>query len=278
LKVTVVVDNSVPISSAGPFLGEHGYSLLIEIDSAKVLLDAGQTSAAVHNLSLLGIHPDELDAIVLSHGHYDHAGGLAFILKERHKPVSIYAHRDIFKSRYSLGREREYIGIPNTQEELSELGAQWQLTVDPVEIVPGLLFSGQIPRCTHYETGDKKLVIASASGCDCQDPISDDASLYYSGPKGLVVLSGCAHAGLVNTVEHGFKLTGKTQLNGWIGGTHLGPAIKEQQEKTLHQLKEYNPRLIAASHCTGFYMMAELQKMFGERFVTGFVSRVIKVE
>jgi 7,8-dihydropterin-6-yl-methyl-4-(beta-D-ribofuranosyl)aminobenzene 5'-phosphate synthase len=278
LKVTVVVDNSVPISTDSPFVGEHGYSLLIEVNSQRILLDAGQTNAVVHNLSLLGVHPNELDAIVLSHGHYDHAGGLAFLLQHRSKPVPIYAHRDIFQSRYSVGgEERRHIGIPNTKEELTALGAEWHLTVEPLEIAPGLLFSGQIPRHTAYEVGDKKLVVA-AEGCDCQDAISDDASLYYTGTSGLVVLSGCAHAGLVNTVANGFKITGKTKLIGWIGGTHLGPASKEQQDKTLSQLEKYAPRFVAASHCTGFSMMAELKRRLGERFITGFVSQVIEVD
>lgn len=279
MKLTVIVDNSVPISTPHPFLGEHGFSLLIETDSAKILLDAGQSDAVVHNLSLLGIHPDQLDAIVFSHGHYDHTGGLAFLLKHRSKPVPVYGHPDIFQSRYSLsGGRRRYIGIPYSQEELTALGAEWHLAADPIEIVSGLMFSGQIPRRTDYETGDDKLVLCSTAGCDCQDPINDDTSLYYSCRDGMVVIGGCTHSGLVNTVENGFKLTGKKQLIGWIGGTHLGPVSQQQQDKTLLQIEEYAPRFISASHCTGFAMMAELQRRFGERFIPGFVSQVIQID
>lgn len=279
LKVTVVVDNSVPISAPSPFRGEHGYSLLIELNGAKILLDTGKSDAAVHNLSLLGVHPDALDAIVLSHGHYDHAGGLAHILSHRHKPTPVYAHQDIFEDRYSLsGGLRRHIGVPNSKEELTGLGVKWHLTTKPQEIVSGLWLSGQIPRHTDYETGDSKLVVSNAAGCDCPDAMSDDTSLYYVGKDGMVVLSGCAHAGLVNTVECGFAVTGKKKLVGWIGGTHLGPAAKKQQEKTLGRLQEYDPQFIAASHCTGFNMMAELKRIFGERFITGFVGQVIEVD
>ncbi|VBB09624.1 metallo-beta-lactamase [Lucifera butyrica] len=279
MKCTVVVDNSVPISTRRPFRGEHGFSLLIEVASAKILLDTGQSEIVLHNLKLLGVQPNDLDAIALSHGHYDHTGGLAFLLQHRHKPIPVYAHPDIFQNHHSVNEgKRRYIGIPHTQEELSELGAQWNLTAAPREIVPGLMFSGQIPRRTDYETGDAKLVIAAEAGCDCQDPILDDAALYYSCRDGLAVIGGCAHSGLVNTVEYGLKLTANTQLAGWIGGTHLGPAPKPQQAKTLCRLAEYAPRLVAASHCTGFAMMAELQRRFGERFIPGFIGQVIQVD
>lgn len=278
MKITVVVENSVPISSPSPFLAEHGFSVLIEVDSTKILMDAGQSDVVVHNLSLLGVHPNELDMIVLSHGHYDHTGGLACILKNRNKPVPVHAHQDIFQNRYSVnGGQRRFIGVPNTKEELASLGAQWNLTTEPQEIVPGLMFSGQIPRQTDYEIGDKKLVVSDKLGCNCQDSIFDDTSLYYCHRDGLVVIGGCAHSGLVNTVENGLKLTGKSQLIGWIGGTHLGPASRQQQGETLSRIEKYAPRFISASHCTGFTMMAELQRRFGERFIPGFVSQVIHI-
>lgn len=144
MKVTVVVDNSVPISAKKPFLGEHGLSLLLELDSYKPPLDAGQSSAVVHNLSLLGVHPHELDAIAISHGHYDHTGGLPHILRHRCKPISIYAHRLIFGKRYAVtGGERAYIGVPFTKEDSICLGARWQLTDEPLKIVPKLWFSGK---------------------------------------------------------------------------------------------------------------------------------------
>lgn len=279
MKITIVVDNFVPISSPSPFLGEHGFSLLIEAGSTKILLDTGQSGAVIHNLSLLGVHPNELDAVVLSHGHYDHAGGLAYILKHRNKPIPVYAHCDIFKSRYSVsGGNRRSIGIPYTKEGLTTLGALWRLSAEPLEIIPNLMFSGQVPRLTDYETGDAKLVICNDQGCYCQDTINDDTSLYFSSKDGLVVIGGCAHSGFVNTVENGFKISGKNQLIGWIGGTHLGPASHNQQVKTFTQIEQYNPRFISASHCTGFVMMAELQRQLGDKFIPGYVGQVIHVD
>ncbi|VBB07720.1 metallo-beta-lactamase [Lucifera butyrica] len=279
MKLTVVVDNYVPISTPSPFLGEHGFSLLIELDTAKILLDTGQSDAVVKNLSLLGIHPNQLDAIVLSHGHYDHTGGLRYLLQHRSKPIPVYGHPDIFQNRYSVaGNRRCYIGVPDTKEDLTALGAIWHLTANPIEIAPQLIFSGEIPHVTAYETGDDKLVVSNECQCDCQDEIKDDISLYYSCPDGLVVIGGCTHSGLVNTVENGFQLAGQTQLKGWIGGTHLGPVSKDQQDKTLSKIEEYAPEFLAAGHCTGLGMMAELQRCLQERFIPAFLSQVIKVD
>ena len=278
MKLTVVMDNMVPFGASKPLVGEHGYSLLIEISGKRVLLDAGQSAAVVSNLSLLGVHPDELDAIVISHGHFDHAGGLVSVLQHRSRPVAVYGHSGLFTKRYSVsGNKRRYIGIPNTKDELSGLGAKWHLAEESGEVVPGLIFSGSVPRHTAYEQGDSKLVVGGGCGGDCQDNIEDDTSLYYRNQKGLVVLSGCAHAGLVNTVEHGFAVTGANRLLGWVGGTHLGPVGIEQQTKTLEQIEVYAPQFIAASHCTGFAMMTELSRRLGERFVSGMVGQVIEV-
>ena len=278
MKLTVVMDNMVPFGASKPLVGEHGYSLLIEISGKRVLLDAGQSAAVVSNLSLLGVHPDELDAIVISHSHFDHAGGLVSVLQHRSRPVAVYGHSGLFTKRYSVsGNKRRYIGIPNTKDELSGLGAKWHLAEESGEVVPGLIFSGSVPRHTAYEQGDSKLVVGGGCGGDCQDNIEDDTSLYYRNKKGLVVLSGCAHAGLVNTVEHGFAVTGADRLLGWVGGTHLGPVGIEQQTKTLEQIEVYAPQFIAASHCTGFAMMTELARRLGERFVSGMVGQVIEV-
>jgi len=277
MKVTVVVDNSVPISAKKPFLAEHGLSLLLETDSFKLLLDAGQSSAVIHNLSLLGIHPLQLDALAISHGHYDHTGGIPHILRHRRKPIPIYAHSQIFGLRYSVsGGGREHIGIPFEKEESICLGANWKLTNDPLEIAPNLWFSGSMPRKTTFEKGDTKLVVCAENGCDCQDDIPDDTSLYYASDKGLVVIGGCSHSGLVNTLQRGFEITGQTRLAGWIGGTHLGPVSNTQQELSLTTLEQYSPDFIAANHCTGFDMMAELRGRFGKKFTPAFVGTVIE--
>ena len=123
--------------------------------------------------------------------------------------------------------------------------------------------SGHIPRNTDYETGDPELVTCAADGSECQDTIEDDTSLFYAGPRGLVVIGGCTHAGLVNTVRWGLEVTGTSRLAGWIGGLTWGLCRKSSSEKTLAQLASFDPEFIAANHCTGFAMMATLYECFG---------------
>lgn len=276
MKITVVVDNCVPPSAPRQLVGEHGFSLLIEANSTKILLDTGQTDAVVHNLSILGIHPAEIDAIVLSHGHYDHTGGLLHLLKHRRKKIPIYAHPDIFISHYSTARgSKNYIGIPYVKEELISLGAEWNFIDKPTELFLNLWYSGSIPRITDFEVGDANLMLSNSEG-DWRDTIQDDISLFYAGDKGLVVIGGCTHSGLVNTVRYGLEVTKKNRLWGWVGGTHLGPVSLDQQNKTLAFLEKQAPEFIAASHCTGFSMMSELKARFDNKFLPAFVSTSIE--
>jgi len=276
MKIMVVVDNTVGITDKRPFRGEHGLALLIEHAGKRILFDMGQSEVVLHNLSLLGLPPAELDILAVSHGHYDHTGGLAALLQHGRKRYPLYANAGIFLERHAVsGDKRRYIGIPYGQEQLSSWGIDWRLSDEPQEILPGLWFSGQVPRQTEYELGDTRFVAACAGELH-KDCVLDDGSLYYASDRGLVVISGCAHAGLVNTVRHGMFVTGAKKLRGWVGGTHLGPAGKDQQEKTLAALQEFNPDFIMASHCTGFSMLAELQRSFGSRFVPGFVGASVE--
>jgi len=276
MKVTVVIDNAVPPSIRGPFVAEHGLSLLIENDGKRILFDTGQSGAVVNNLSLLGVHPASLDAVVLSHGHYDHVGGLMRVLQHAAKPMPVYAHPDIFQTRISTAGNRHFIGIPFTEPQLSNLGAQWVLSKQPVEIIPGLWFSGEIPRQTDYEKGDTRLLTCESDGCCHEDPILDDISLFHASAQGLRVIGGCTHAGMINTIRYGLALTSQTRFHTWIGGTHLAPVSAEQQNETIDAVAGFVPELIAANHCTGFAMMAALLARFGDRFIPAFVGTVIE--
>ncbi len=278
IKVTVAMDNCVPLNAASPFLGEHGLSMLVEAGDTRLLVDTGQSSAIVHNLGLIGVAPCSLDMIVISHGHYDHTGGLLHVLTNAKKPIPVFMHPDAFKPRFSVANGvRRFAGIPYCQEQLTTLGAEWRWVSEAVELMPGMWLSGAVPRTTPYETGDARLRARGAdSQADVQDEIDDDMALFYKSEKGLVVISGCTHSGLVNMVRHGLAVTGCERLHGWIGGTHLGPVSARQQEATISQLEQFNPDFVAANHCTGFSMMARLQQTFGSRFIAAFVGTVIE--
>jgi 7,8-dihydropterin-6-yl-methyl-4-(beta-D-ribofuranosyl)aminobenzene 5'-phosphate synthase len=275
MKVTVAIDNNVRFGGPLPLTGEHGAAFLIEIDGKKILYDTGTTGAVVNNLALLGTHPSQLDVVVISHGHYDHSGGLVRILQEARKDVEVVMHKNAFGDRYSVaGGGRAPIGIPYPENYLRTIGGRWDLRDTPSQLTPNLWFSGSVPRITDYEEGDERLVIGTDHG-DIQDPINDDISLFCRGERGLIVIGGCAHSGLVNTVKHGFAVTGLDRLQAWIGGTHLGPVSKRQQELTIAQLQAWQPEFVAANHCTGFAMMARLKDVFAERFIPAFVGETI---
>jgi 7,8-dihydropterin-6-yl-methyl-4-(beta-D-ribofuranosyl)aminobenzene 5'-phosphate synthase len=276
MKVTIAMDNSVRFGGPLPLTGEHGASFLIEIDGKKILYDTGQTGAVAENLALLGTHPRELDFIVISHGHNDHTGGLMRVLQEARKDVEVVAHAKIFADHLSvIAGNRRSIGVPYAENVLRSIGGRWDLRDQPRQLTPTLWFSGSVPRVTDFEEVDGRLMIAGEGG-DVRDPIEDDASLFARGSRGLVVIAGCAHSGLVNTARHGLAVTGLDRLQGWIGGTHLAPAPQHQQDRTVAQLEAWAPEFIAANHCTGFAVMARLKQVFGERFIPAFVGETIE--
>ena len=276
MKVTIAMDNNVPISARLPLVAEHGAAFLIEADGKKILYDTGQSGAVVDNLSLLGVAVPEIDIIVISHGHYDHAGGLVAVLQRARKDVEVVIHSAAFGERYTLAGARRPIGIPTGVDYLRTLGGVWDIRDTPRQLTPTIWFSGTVPRTTDFELGDTRLVVETDHG-DVQDEISDDTSLFCRGERGLVVIGGCTHSGLVNTVKHGFAVTGQDRLQAWIGGTHLGPVGTKQQDLTIQQLVAWNPEIVAANHCTGFAMLARLKQSFGERLVPAFVGETIIV-
>lgn len=278
MKITVVIDNNVPFNQRRPLVAEHGVSFLIDTGVQRILYDTGQTGAVVGNLTTLGIPPSTLDGIVLSHGHYDHTGGLLAVLRAARQDIPVTIHARAFADRYSVTPAlRSPVGIPFAEDFIRATGGIWQLTEAPTEVAPGLWFSGTIPRVTDFEVGDTRLTVTTAAG-DKLDPMDDDSVLYLTGSRGLVVVGGCTHSGLVNAVRHGFTVTGADRLQGWIGGTHLGPVARSQQDRTIAQLIEWNPDFIAANHCTGFAVMAQLQQTFGKRFIPAFVGETIVVD
>jgi 7,8-dihydropterin-6-yl-methyl-4-(beta-D-ribofuranosyl)aminobenzene 5'-phosphate synthase len=232
-----------------------------------ILMDTGLSSTAMHNAQLLGIDLPTVDRIVLSHGHADHTGGLREVLRIK-KEVEVIAHPDIWTSKYTRRdkqtRER-YIGIPFSQEELENLGARFNLTREPAHISEHTVTTGEIPMVSEYECVEDNLFIKKG-GLLRQDPLADDLALVIDTEFGLVVILGCAHRGLVNTLRHAQKLTVKNSIYAAIGGTHLVRASEERVEKTVNDLKNMGIKKLGVSHCTGFPAQARLFQEFGDAF------------
>jgi 7,8-dihydropterin-6-yl-methyl-4-(beta-D-ribofuranosyl)aminobenzene 5'-phosphate synthase len=263
--LTLLCENCV--GSATKALAEHGFSCLIERPDGKYLFDTGQGRALTHNLQVLHKNLDDLKAVFLSHGHYNHTGGLAAVLRETGS-VDIIAHPGIFQERYSTGKyERRAIGIPFSREELESLGACFRWTPAFAEVAPEIFFTGRVPRTTDFEKGDAKLVIPGPQkGVFVPDPLVDDASLLIRSSSGPILLLGCAHSGLVNILRHVREQAGLTSLFAVVGGTHLAPVGDEQFEKSVVALEEFQVRKIMVGHCTGQKRAADLYRIFGKRF------------
>ncbi|MDQ7094389.1 MBL fold metallo-hydrolase [Desulfosporosinus sp. PR] len=267
LKVTILVENTVGVTNG--VVAEWGLSMLLDFGDERILLDTGEQGNIVKNARALGIDLRQVDKLVLSHGHYDHTGGLMEFLKSK-GAILVYAHPNLFMSHYGSGfssgpGEQHYLGVPFRQEQLESAGSNFIWQRDPVKIRPGLWLSGEVPRKTDFERIDERLVRKDGSQF-VQDLLPDDVSLFYESDKGLVIFFGCAHAGLVNIIEHAKKVTGIDKVRAIIGGTHLGPASPEQKEKTIAYLKTLNLEVIAPNHCTGLQMASRLSLEFPAQF------------
>jgi len=265
IKITTLSENT---ASRPDLLAEWGVSILVEADGLKVLLDTGLSISAAYNALAMGIDLSQIDKIVLSHGHADHTGGLLHILKLMKKQVEVIAHPDIWDAKYSeRAREGSYVyaGIPFRREELEGLGAYFTLTSEPVWISNRIVTTGEIPMLTDYEKIDANLHVKK-EGEFHPDPLRDDLALAIKTEQGLVVVAGCAHRGIVNTLLHAQKLTGIEAVDTVVGGTHLIRASEERVELTIAELKGFGIQRLGASHCTGFPATVRLAEEFGDIF------------
>jgi len=260
--VTCLVDNTAKLSSQ--LWAEHGSAFLVESADAKVLLDTGQSGVVlVHNLAALNKDLVGLTGIVLSHGHYDHTGGMEHILS-RYGNVEIIAHPSVFDERISrdgAGREKP-IGIPFSREYL-EARCRLRLSKEPVEVAPGIFTTGQVPRGSGPEPRDPRLKVR-VDGQLQVDPLLDDISLVLKTTKGLVVLLGCCHSGLVNTLEH-VSTTFSGGILAIMGGTHLANVEDSVLIETVTAVKErYGVLHVYAGHCSGTRGLLTFVNVFGE--------------
>lgn len=274
-KATVLCENSVFWNEGA--IAEHGWSVFIQTDQGNLLLDTGQGLGIINNARILGLDLASLKGIVLSHHHYDHTGGLRSVLENINKSIPVYAHPNIFKESYVTRRGKiRYIGIPYKKELLEALGADFKFSNVSREIMPGIFLTGEIPRLTTYEKGDADLVVKSA-GAFVKDNLIDDQSLVIKTVQGLFVILGCAHSGVINTLEYARAITGEERIHTVIGGTHLGPVSDEQKAESIKDLKKYNVAKLGVSHCTGLQTAARLAGEFGDKFLYCNVGTSIEV-
>ena len=274
-RITVLCENSVgPLTGA---LGEHGFSALVEPSNGEQLLfDTGQGLTLLHNARCMNKDLSKVRHVVISHGHYDHAGGLKPLL-DQYGAKQVYCHPSVFTSRFRVKDtgDSHPIGIPFSQEELVAAGASFDFSDTFRAIAPGIYLTGEVPRVTTFETGDQGLYCDRA-GQDL-DTTPDDQSLVLETGKGHVLILGCCHSGLVNTIEHVVSVTGKRDIFAIIGGTHLGFCGQDQLKKTVAALKTFGIKKLAASHCTGFAASARLSCELPKEFQAAMVGYTLEV-
>ena len=260
--ITVLVENSV--TRAG-LRAEHGLSFWLDLGTACVLFDTGQSGLLLDNARALGIELDAVDAIALSHGHYDHVGGLAQVLALANRPPAVHLHPLALKPKYHRAADSDMrdIGFPEVCRTALERDRDIRLSAGLVELAPGLFLTGEIPR-THPEENAETGFFLDANGCH-PDPLADDQSLFLDTSAGTVVLLGCAHAGIINTLEHIQRLTRGRHFRAVLGGTHLNGASADRLDWTLERLTSLSIPILAPGHCTGAKAVAALWAAFPGR-------------
>ncbi len=248
IRISVLADNNV---LAGNAIGEHGLSFCIDTGDKCILFDTGQGRALSTNAELLGIGLDAVDTVVLSHGHYDHTGGLGKVIRFANKSVNVFAHPDAILLRYYRGDNgMRDIGMPlDSKSSLLSERSKLVTSRQPLEIAADIWTTGEIPR-KHMEEAISEPFFLDPDGTT-PDPIMDDQAMYILTDQGTVVLLGCAHSGVVNILDHISSLTGDKPFRAVIGGMHLRASNEVRLKWTLKQFQRFDIRSISPMHCTG---------------------------
>jgi len=249
MKLTVLCDNSARIDAY--YLAEPGVAYLLEDAGKKFLFDTGYSDVYVRNAAKLGIDLTDLTALVLSHGHNDHTGGMVYLPPQEGK-LPLYAHPAVFeRKRY----HDEEIGAPYTPAQAAEK-FDLRLSKEPVQLSEHLWFLGQIPRVNGYENQSpvgERLV----DGVWQPDFLPEDSAIVYRGEEGLTIITGCSHAGINNITAYAQKLFGDERICGIIGGFHM-LTVNRQTEETVRWLSKLRPKNLRPCHCTCFHARAAI--------------------
>ncbi len=274
LRLTTIAENT---SARTGLVGEWGLSILVEDGEHRFLLDTGAGQTTVANADSLGVDLADIDAIVLSHGHNDHTGGLLPVLTRRGSDVRVVAHPAVWGPKYGRNRKTgacKHAGIPYSRDALESAGARFEITARPTWLTADIAASGEEPMTTDFEAVADNLLLRTELGY-APDPVVDDQSVYVRTDLGLVVLLGCAHRGMINIIRYGQRLMATDRVYMVVGGTHLGPAPEPQVGRTVEALREMDVQWVGASHCTGLAVASRLDRELPGRFFFNNTGRTI---
>jgi 7,8-dihydropterin-6-yl-methyl-4-(beta-D-ribofuranosyl)aminobenzene 5'-phosphate synthase len=295
IEVTTIMDNYVdvllrnstgvtrpPLAISGKIpadtmLAEHGLSLLVAVNvgekTRQILFDCGYSKVGVpHNLEMLGIELGKLEAIVLSHGHMDHTGALYPIAESLGRSIPLVLHPDAFLSpRYFGLEDGRKLTFPQTlsRHDMETRRIEVIERRNPSLVAEGTIgVTGEIERVTGFEKGLPNALVERNGTLEHDDILDDQSLVIKLKGKGLVVISGCGHAGIINTMLYAQKITGITTIHAVLGGFHLqGPAFEPIVERTIAEFKAIKPEVTVPMHCTGWAAI----KRFSEEFPSSFV-------
>lgn len=248
LKLIVVVENT---ARGQGMLAEHGLSVCIHCGEKQIFFDTGQGFVLEQNANKLGIHLQRTAAVVLSHGHYDHTGGLSCLIRQN-PDLQLFAHPAAFREKFSInaaGTGRN-VGLPeNSVSAIKDLKHPPIPTSQPTCIGGGIFATGTVPRTVDFEAEPESFYLDSVGSL--RDDLEDDQALFFETSRGTVVLLGCAHRGVVSTLRYVQTLTNDRPIYAVFGGMHLVNATAERIERTVEAIQEINPTVIGPAHCTG---------------------------
>jgi 7,8-dihydropterin-6-yl-methyl-4-(beta-D-ribofuranosyl)aminobenzene 5'-phosphate synthase len=268
VRITVLSENT---SSRGDLAAEYGLSLWIEADGRKILFDTGQGMALEGNAEKLCIDLSETVHLVLSHGHFDHTGGIPRVLG--HAPGAlVHLHPDAALPKYlcsqAAGHPPVYIGMPEPSlEVVRHVTSRCLFATGVTRLTEHVRLTGPIPRTSGFERIVEPFTLDP--GGAVPDPLEDDQALWIETDEGLVVVLGCTHSGVVNTVEYIMEQSGRTEIRALIGGMHLMNADRDTIEKTVSAVASWNPGLVVPNHCTGDQARAFFSERLPGAFATG---------
>ncbi len=272
-RVTIVCDNSI---SRSGFVGEHGFSCLIERGDKKYLFDTGPGMSLPLNLKTLDMGLKGLDTVFISHGHYDHTGGLLWVTEQTDR-IKVVAHPAVFSRHMRIDpaapeKTSRYIGSPASRKELERAGAVFRFIDHTDEAAPGVWFITGIDRDPAKTPSDARLALSGETGF-MLDPIEDDASLLIETDGPPVLILGCAHAGVLNILAHVREKMGIGWLRAILGGTHLMFYGLKDLPHVIEEFERFSIDLVGVSHCTGFEAAVALSNHFGKRFAAASAGR-----
>jgi 7,8-dihydropterin-6-yl-methyl-4-(beta-D-ribofuranosyl)aminobenzene 5'-phosphate synthase len=261
-SLTILIENSV---NARGLMAEHGWAVWIQAGAQSLLFDTGQSQLLQTNAQTLGVSLQEVRSVVLSHGHFDHTGGLETILAASPQ-ARVFVHPAARVAKYARRDDGRTVsaGMPvSAAQALRKQGTWANWTTDVTEVAGGVFVTGKVPRLTPFEDTGGRFFLDEQ--CSQPDPLTDDQALFFQAKEGIVVILGCAHAGVVNILHHIRQITGGKPIHTVLGGMHLLNAKPERIEQTIEAFQQLGVQRLGPAHCTGTAATARLWTAFPGR-------------